>query len=120
MSKKSQTDEPSNLVKFISLSIIGLLFVVGIFVVGKLSGSDSSQNNGGCYSAKSSFCTESEPEPNYELTDEQLRNQPDATQYDHSDDCGGYSCKQLEQEAQEEMEQTDREIDQALREQGIQ
>jgi len=112
------TIEISNLQKFLALAGVSVI-LIAIVVFG--SSRANSKNIEPSYnSCETRYDPTPCPEPDYSSTIEESKKYSDDTSEDHEDNCGGYSCKQLEQEANEEIEKTDREIDQSLRKQGIQ
>lgn len=104
----SENNELTSIQKFLLLTAVTILMIVGSLLAGLIFKDDGEQVNSGCYSAKSSFCLD-EPEPDYEQTIEESKSTPDATPYD-SLSCS-YSCKQLQKEAEEEQKQIDQQID---------
>lgn len=94
---KSDNKELSFIGKVATMSVVIVLMILAFFILSVIFKSDS-QDSSGYKSCETRFDSTACPEPDYSPTDEELRNTPDATPYDHPDDCGGYSCKQLEEE----------------------
>lgn len=117
MQTSEDQDEPSNLVKFLALAGVCAI-AVGILAIINLTTKDNDNNQ--YISCDTMFNSTACPEPEDEFpTSEQSKALPDASPEDHPDNCGGYSCKQLEKEAHEEQESNDREIERQLRASGI-
>lgn len=118
---KQADSELSNIQKFIALTVVFLLFIGGMFLLSLIGKGDASDSNFGG-TCETRFDSTACPEPDYEQSAvSEERAIPEATSIDdHPDNCGGYSCKQLEQEAQQEMIENDRQMDADLRARGLQ
>lgn len=118
MNNSDKDEELSNFQAFIALAVVFLLFI-GVFLL-FAHFSDNGEVNNNFGSCDTRLDPTACPEPDYEPSNEELRNQPDAEPPEYSPDrCGDYSCEQLEKEAKEEMDQTDREIERDLQERGL-
>lgn len=118
MQNSNEEQELGKLGEFLALTAVTIVFIGGILLFAYFSkDSDSNTNFGTC---ETRFDSSACPSPDDQDDSEYIENLPEASQFDeHPDNCGGYSCKQLEKEANEEIEQTDKEIQEELRKRGL-
>jgi len=106
----SSTDELTDFQKFLALAGVTILTVLVFLIIGHFSHSDSGYNysNSSCETRYDSTAC---PDPQTDGQDTNWQeNLPDASPTDNPDQCGDYSCKQLQKDAEEEQKQIDQQI----------
>lgn len=106
----SSSDELTDFQKFLALAGVTLLMVLAFLILSHFYKGDSgyNYNTSSCETRyDSTACPD--PQTNGEDTNWQ-ENLPDASPYDNPDQCGDYSCAQLQKEAEDEQRQIDQQI----------
>lgn len=96
MKERKPTKKEFSLIDKIAATSVIIVIMIIVFFIVSIMFQDSTQESSGYTTCETRFDSTACPEPDYGPTGEQPRNTPDATPYDHPDDCGGYSCKQFE------------------------
>lgn len=103
----SNSNELTDLQKFLALAGISVLMILAVLILGHYF-KGSSGYNYNTSSCETRYDSTACPDPQTDAKWQE--NLPDASPTDNSDQCGDYSCKQLQKEAEEEQNQIDQQI----------
>ena len=106
----SNTDELTDFQKFLALTGVAVLMILAVLILGHFLKGDSGYNYNSS-SCETRYDSTACPDPQTDGQDTNWQeNLPDASPNDNPDQCGDYSCKQLQKDAEEEQRQIDQQI----------
>ncbi len=107
----TQSDELTDFQKFLALAGVSVLMIIGVLIFAHFSrGSTGYSNN--TSSCETRYDSSACPDPETDgVNTKWQENLPDATPYDNPDDCGGYSCAAINQDAQNDIKQSDQQVE---------
>ena len=106
----SDTDELTSFQKFLALAGVTVLMILAVLILTHFS-KGSSGYNYNTSSCETRYDSTACPDPQTDGQDANWQeNLPDASPNDNPDQCGDYSCAQLQKEAENEQKQIDQQI----------